>query len=58
MGRSTPHILMGWEDYVMTTWVRRRERGQVLVIAAILLPVLLAMAGMAIDVGSYASERR
>ena len=27
-------------------------------IAAVLLPVLLGMAGMAVDVGSYASERR
>ena len=36
----------------------RRERGQILVMAAILLPVLLGMAGMAVDVGSYASERR
>jgi Flp pilus assembly protein TadG len=36
----------------------RRERGQVLVIAALLLPVLLAMVGMAVDVGTYASDRR
>jgi hypothetical protein len=34
------------------------ERGQVLMIAALLLPVLLAMVGMAIDVGTYSSERR
>jgi hypothetical protein len=38
--------------------VKMGERGQVLVIAAILLPALLAMAGMAVDVGTYASERR
>ncbi|MBI5288320.1 MAG: hypothetical protein HY873_05055 [Chloroflexi bacterium] len=34
------------------------ERGQVVVVAAVTLPVLLGMAGMAIDVGSYASNRR
>jgi putative Flp pilus-assembly TadE/G-like protein len=38
--------------------LRRRERGQVIVFAAGLLPVLLGMAGMAVDVGSYASDRR
>ena len=37
---------------------RASERGQVLVLAAVLLPVLLGMAGMAIDAGSYASDRR
>ena len=37
---------------------RRRELGQILVMAAVLLPVLLAMAGMAIDVGTYAANRR
>lgn len=37
---------------------RTRERGQVLVIAALMLPVLLGMSGMAVDAGSYASERR
>jgi hypothetical protein len=42
----------------MSLPARVHERGQVIVIAAILLPVLLAMAGMAVDVGSYASERR
>ena len=39
-------------------FLSRRERGQVLMIAAVLFPVLLGMAGMAVDVGSYASERR
>ena len=34
------------------------ERGQVLVLAAVALPVLLGMVGMAIDIGTYASERR
>jgi len=38
--------------------LRRRERGQVLVMAALLVPVLLAMTGMAIDAGRYASDRR
>jgi hypothetical protein len=35
-----------------------RERAQILMLAAILLPVLLAMAGLAVDVGAYASDRR
>jgi hypothetical protein len=34
------------------------ERGQVLMVAAISLPVLLGMAGMAIDIGAYAGDRR
>jgi hypothetical protein len=34
------------------------ERGQVAMIAAGLLPVLLGMTGMAVDVGSYMSDRR
>jgi hypothetical protein len=37
---------------------RRRERGQVLLLSALLIPVLLGMAGMAVDAGSYASDRR
>lgn len=37
---------------------RPRERGQVLIITALLLPVLLGMTALAIDLGSYASERR
>ncbi|HXK33257.1 MAG TPA: TadE/TadG family type IV pilus assembly protein [Dehalococcoidia bacterium] len=36
----------------------RRERGQVLWTAALLLPVMLGMAGIAADVGAYAAERR
>jgi len=36
----------------------RSQRGQVLIIFAILLPSLLGMAGMAIDVGGYAADRR
>ena len=36
----------------------RRERGQIVMFAALLIPVLLGMAGMAIDVGTYASDRR
>jgi len=38
--------------------LRGRERGQILVMAAVLLPVMIGMTGMAIDVGTYASERR
>ena len=34
------------------------ERGQVLVIFAILLPTLIGMAGLAVDVGTYAADRR
>ncbi len=34
------------------------ERGQVIMVAAVTLPVLLGMAGMAIDIGTYASDRR
>ena len=36
---------------------KRGQSGQVLIIVAILLPSLAAMAGMAIDVGSYAADR-
>jgi hypothetical protein len=38
--------------------LRGRQRGQVLLITALLLPVLLAMAGMAIDIGTYSAHRR
>jgi Flp pilus assembly protein TadG len=38
--------------------LQRGERGQVIMVAALLFPVVLGMAGMAVDVGSYASERR
>ena len=38
--------------------IKKGQRGQTIIIAALLLPVLLGMAGMAVDVGSYASERR
>jgi Flp pilus assembly protein TadG len=37
---------------------RRWEQGQILMVAALLLPVLLAMAGLAIDIGTYAANRR
>jgi len=37
---------------------RRRERGQVLLLFAVAIPILLGMTGMAIDIGSYATERR
>lgn len=36
----------------------RPERGQVLIALALMAPVLLAMAGMAIDIGSYADDKR
>lgn len=34
------------------------ERGQVVVLVALMVPVLLGMTGMAVDIGSYASDRR
>lgn len=37
---------------------RFRERGQVVVLSALLLPILLGMTGMAVDVGAYANQRR
>ena len=37
---------------------RRRERGQVLMLVGVLLPLLLGMAGMAVDIGSYAGHKR
>ena len=42
----------------LRTLFKRGERGQAIIIVALLLPVLLGMAGMAVDIGSYASERR
>ncbi len=42
----------------MLRFLRSRERGQVIIIAALLLPALLGMTGMAVDVGRYASDRR
>ncbi len=42
----------------MLRFIRRRERGQVLMMAVLLLPVLLGMTGMAVDIGSYAGDRR
>lgn len=38
--------------------VRRGERGQVMMMAILLLPILLGMTGMAIDIGGYADHRR
>ncbi len=37
---------------------RRTERGQVLMLAALVLPLLLGMAAIAVDVGGYAAHRR
>lgn len=42
----------------MLRLLKRRERGQVLILVAGLAPVLLGMTGMAIDIGSYAGHRR
>lgn len=37
---------------------RGRERGQMIVVFALIIPLLMGMTGMAIDVGGYASHRR
>lgn len=42
----------------MLRFIRRRERGQVLMMTLLLLPILLGMTGMAVDIGSYAGDRR
>lgn len=42
----------------MFRWFRARERGQVLMITALMVPVLLGMTGMAIDIGGYADDKR
>ena len=42
----------------MFKWFRARERGQVMMITALLAPVLLGMVGMAIDLGGYADDKR
>lgn len=36
----------------------RRERGQILIATALLIPVLLGMAAMAVDIGAYADDKR
>ncbi len=38
--------------------LRKRESGQILVAAVLLIPVLLGMSALAVDLGSYAAERR
>lgn len=38
--------------------MRRFERGQAMMVFALALPVLLGMTGMAVDLGSYANDRR
>jgi hypothetical protein len=38
--------------------INRDERGQMLMIGALLIPVLLGMAAIAVDLGDYASHRR
>ena len=42
----------------MRTLLRKGERGQVIVIAALLLPLLMGMTAVAVDIGSYSSDRR
>lgn len=37
---------------------RPGERGQVLIMATLLIPILLGMAALAIDIGTYSAERR
>src|SRR5438477_43604 len=48
----------GEGDRKMRTLRRKGERGQVIVIAALLLPLLMGMTAVAVDVGSYSSDRR
>jgi len=48
----------GREDPVLRKLFRTYEGGQALVLVALLVPVLLGMAGMAVDLGNYASDRR
>ncbi len=38
--------------------IARRERGQILIATALLVPVLLGMAAIAVDIGSYADDKR
>ena len=42
----------------MLRFLKRRERGQVIMLVAGLAPVLLGMTGMAVDIGTYAGHRR
>lgn len=42
----------------MRSICRRREQGQVFMFVAALAPILLGMAGMAIDIGGYAGHKR
>lgn len=42
----------------MLRFIQKRERGQVLMMTLLLLPILLGMTGMAVDIGAYASDRR
>ena len=38
--------------------LRAREHGQVMMVAALMIPILLGMTGMAIDIGGYADDKR
>ena len=58
VGRKRARAVLSQAEGPLSLSNALRERGQILVMAAILLPVLLGMAGMAVDVGSYSSERR
>ncbi len=42
----------------MLRFFRKRDRGQVLMMSVLLLPILLGMTGMAVDIGAYASDKR
>src|SRR6478672_6615579 len=42
----------------MRKLLRRPERGQIVILAAFLLPMVMGGAALAIDLGSYASDRR
>lgn len=46
------------EDLVIRKLFAQGERGQMILMFALMIPALAGMTGMAIDVGSYASDRR
>jgi hypothetical protein len=43
---------------ILARLVAPREHGQVLILFAVTIPVLLGMTGMAVDLGAYAADRR
>src|SRR6476660_6817015 len=56
MGRSVLQFVMSVRS--LTTRRPNGERGQVIILAAVLAPLMLGMCAMAVDIGSYAAHRR